>query len=61
MGLTDYTIMDKRYFNSGVEYERDRILKEIDKLEEMSKKTRTPLFQETIFKKVREIVNADSR
>ncbi len=27
MGLTDYTISDKKYFQAGVEYERERILK----------------------------------
>jgi hypothetical protein len=26
MGLTDYTISDKKYFQAGVEYERERIL-----------------------------------
>ncbi len=27
MGLTDYTISDKKYFQAGVEYERERIVK----------------------------------
>jgi hypothetical protein len=27
MGLLDYTINDKKYFNSGREYERERIIK----------------------------------
>ena len=27
MGLLDYTISDKKYFNSGREYERERIIK----------------------------------
>jgi len=30
MGLTDYSILDKRYFNSGREYEQERILKLLD-------------------------------
>ena len=27
MGLFDYSISDKKYFNSGREYERERIIK----------------------------------
>jgi hypothetical protein len=27
MGLTNYTVSDKKYFNSGREYERERIIK----------------------------------
>lgn len=27
MGLSDYTISDKKYFQAGVEYERERIIK----------------------------------
>jgi hypothetical protein len=30
MGLTDYTISDKKYFQAGVEYERERILKWVE-------------------------------
>jgi hypothetical protein len=30
MGLTDYTISDKKYFNSGREHEQERILKLLD-------------------------------
>jgi len=26
MGLSDYTISDKKYFQAGVDYERERIL-----------------------------------
>lgn len=37
--------------------EQERILNEINKLEEMSETTRTPLFQDTLLKKVREIVD----
>ena len=37
--------------------ERERILQGIQKLEEQSEATRTPLYQETLFAKIREIVN----
>jgi hypothetical protein len=30
MGLTDYSILDKRYFNSGREHEQERIIKLLD-------------------------------
>jgi len=30
MGISDYTMGDKRYFNSGREYEQERILKLLD-------------------------------
>jgi hypothetical protein len=30
MGLLDYSVSDKKYFNSGREYERERILKILD-------------------------------
>jgi hypothetical protein len=30
MGLLDYSVSDKKYFNSGREYERERILKLLD-------------------------------
>lgn len=30
MGLTDYTISDKKYFESGRNYERERIIKIIE-------------------------------
>jgi hypothetical protein len=30
MGLLDYSISDKKYFNSGREYERERIKKVLD-------------------------------
>jgi hypothetical protein len=29
MGLTDYTISDKKYWQAGRDYERDRIIKRI--------------------------------
>ncbi len=34
MGLLDYTINDKKYFNSGREYERERIIKLLEPLAE---------------------------
>ena len=37
--------------------ERDRILQAINKLEEQSEATRTPMYQETLFAKIREIIN----
>jgi hypothetical protein len=37
--------------------ERQRILKGIKKLEDQSHATKTPLYQETMFAKIREIVN----
>jgi hypothetical protein len=37
--------------------ERDRILQGIQKLEDQSNATRTPLYQDTLFAKIREIVN----
>ena len=37
--------------------ERERILKAIQKLEDQSEATRTPLYQDTLFTKIREIVN----
>ena len=36
--------------------ERQRILLEINKLEEQSHATKTPIYQDTLFKRVREIV-----
>lgn len=33
MGLTDYTISDKKYFQAGVEYERERIIKLLEESE----------------------------
>lgn len=38
--------------------EQQRILNEINKLEEFSHKTRTPIFQETLFDRVRDIVDS---
>jgi hypothetical protein len=43
----------------AVEKDRKRILNELQKLEEQSHRTRTPLYQETMFEKVRAIVSGD--
>lgn len=43
-------------YQSGVLAERERILQGIQKLEDQSRATRTPLYQETLFNKIREIV-----
>jgi hypothetical protein len=32
MGLTDYTIGDKKYWNAGRDYERERIIKLLEPL-----------------------------
>lgn len=32
MGLLDYSVSDKKYFNSGREYERERIIKLLEPL-----------------------------
>ena len=37
--------------------EQQRILDEINKLEEISHQTRTPIFQQTLFNRVRDIVD----
>jgi|688.fasta_scaffold52467_12 hypothetical protein len=34
MGLTDYTISDKKYWNAGRDYERERIIKLLEPLAE---------------------------
>jgi hypothetical protein len=44
-------------YQSGVLAERDRILHGMQKLEDQSHATRTPLYQETMFSKIRKIVN----
>jgi hypothetical protein len=48
-------------YQAGAMDERDRILDGIQKLEDQSHATRTPLYQETLLEKIREIVNANSR
>ena len=56
---------DQRAINDFVEQavqrERERILDEIDKLEQLSEKTRTPLFQDTIFEKLRQVLGVKSQ
>lgn len=41
-------------FLDGVESERRRILQAIEQLEQVSHQTRTPLFQDTIFEKLKQ-------
>jgi hypothetical protein len=43
-------------YQAGVMSERERILHGMQKLEDQSNATRTPLYQETLFNKIREIV-----
>lgn len=56
-----HTREDQKAINDFLEYKiqetREGILNGIDKLEGQSHKTRTPLYQETVFEKVREIVS----
>ena len=44
-------------YQAGTLDERDRILQGIQKLEDQSHATRTPLYQDTMFDKIREIIN----
>ena len=44
-------------YQAGTLDERERILQGIQKLEDQSHATRTPLYQETMFTKIRQIVN----
>jgi hypothetical protein len=44
-------------YQAGVMSERERILHGMQKLEDQSNATRTPLYQETLFAKIRKIVN----
>ena len=57
---SSHTKEDQRAVNDFIEFKihetRRNIMKEIEVLEAQSHKTRTPLYQETIFKKLREIV-----
>jgi hypothetical protein len=43
-------------YDLGVEDERRRILNEINRLEMQAHATRTPIYQETLFAKIREIL-----
>jgi hypothetical protein len=53
--LDDYDDYNLGY-QAGTLDERERILQGIQKLEDQSNATRTPLYQETLFNKMREIV-----
>lgn len=56
----DDSFLDDDYalgYHDGVLDERDRILQGIQKLEDQSHATRTPLYQETLFNKIRKITN----
>jgi hypothetical protein len=44
-------------YQAGTLDERDRILQGIQKLEDQSHATKTPLYQDTMFTKIREIVS----
>ena len=44
-------------YQAGTLDERERILQGIQKLEDQSHTTRTPLYQDTMFTKIRKIVN----
>jgi hypothetical protein len=44
-------------YQAGTMDERERVLEAIQKLEDQSHATRTPLYQETMFTKIREILN----
>jgi hypothetical protein len=47
----------KRKYEEGVKAERLRILEGIQKIEDQSHATRTPLYQETLLEAIREVVN----
>jgi hypothetical protein len=44
-------------YNKAQEDERQRILHGIQQLEDQSNATRTPLFQDTLLEKIRELIN----
>jgi hypothetical protein len=54
--LDDYDDYNLGY-QAGTLDERERILQGIQKLEDQSHATRTPLYQDTMFTKIRSIVN----
>lgn len=41
--------------------ERERILMAIDELEEQSRATRTPIYQDTMFSKIKELILIDNQ
>lgn len=59
---SSHTKDDQKAVNDFLEYKiqetRADILKAVDELEAQSHKTRTPLYQETVFTKIREIISA---
>jgi hypothetical protein len=48
-------------YQAGVMNERERILQGIQRLEDQSEATRTPLYQEILFAKIKELVNKEIR
>ena len=54
--LDDYDDYNLGY-QAGTLGERERILQGIQKLEDQSHATRTPLYQDTMFIKIRKIIN----
>jgi|688.fasta_scaffold183326_3 hypothetical protein len=54
--LDDYDDYNLGY-QAGTLDERERILQGIQKLEDQSHATRTPLYQDTMFIKIRKIIN----
>ena len=50
-----------KFVEKAVQKERERILNEINKLEEISHATRTPLYQDTIFEKLRQVLGVKSQ
>lgn len=62
---SSHTKFDQKAVNDFVEYvtqrERERILNEINKLEELSHSTRTPLFQDTIFERLRQVLGVTAQ
>lgn len=43
-------------FEAGQQKERERIIKELEQMEESSHRTRTPIFQEYFFARTKEII-----
>jgi hypothetical protein len=53
--------LGEKLVNYIIQNEKDRILQGIQELEDQSHATRTPLYQELLFAKIRDIINANSR
>lgn len=62
---SSHTKQDQKAVNQFVEQavqrERERILNEINMLEQISHSTRTPLYQDTIFEKLRQVLGVKSQ